>query len=570
MKKTRFAELAEVYAQLEKISSGNQMRNILSHFLRTVAREEIDIIAYLSLGRIASKYSDINMGMAEKMVLRALASAAKKPVKFVENEFKKKGDVGVVAESVVGRRQGELTAREVFENLHRIASLEGTGSQERKTSLLGKLFVAASPLEARYLARIVVGQLRLGAGEKTLLDSLAIAFTGTKHAKKILEHAYNVCPDIGVIAKTLVKSGVDGVKKIDVIIGRPVQMMLAQRVEKISDITKKIKGAIAAEEKYDGERIQAHAENGKITLYSRRLENITSQFPDVVGALKNCIRAKRFILEGEVVPIDSRGNLLPFQVLMARRRKYDVENYVSMVPVHFYIFDLLLANKISLLHQSYPKRRKMLEKITRESPPVFLARRTVSRNIDDIESFFDEVLQRGCEGIVAKSCAPDSFYTPGTRGWLWIKWKRDYQKELADTFDLVVVGAFAGRGKRSGSYGALLCAVYNPDTEKFETLCKLGSGFSDRQLAELTRMFPPAVNPSKNVVWKMKPDFWIAPDKVIEVLGAEITKSPMHTAGGGLALRFPRFVRFRPDKSPEQASTVKEIRRLATRHNVYK
>ncbi|MBI4016639.1 MAG: ATP-dependent DNA ligase [Candidatus Aenigmarchaeota archaeon] len=540
------------------------MRKILSEFLKTIPKNEINIISYMTLGRIASKYSEVNIGMAEKMVLRSIADAAKKHMGVIEKEFMKKGDVGLVAEQNVRHGRKTLSAKEVFETLHKIANVSGAGSQEKKICLLSKLFANASPLEAKYLARIVVGQLRLGAGEKTLLDSMAIAFTGSKKAKKTIEHAYNVCPDIGVIAKTVVKSGLAGVGKIDVLPGRPVQMMLAQRVEKITDITKKIRGDIAAEEKYDGERVQAHSQNGKITLFSRRLENITAQFPDVIAALKKNIRSKTYILEGEVVPVDNKGNLLPFQILMARKRKHEIEKYASKVPVHFYIFDILLANGSSFLRQQYPKRRKMLEKITKECPPIFLSRRTVSKNIDDIESFFDDVLQRGCEGIVAKSCAADSYYTPGTRGWLWIKWKREYQKELADTFDLVIVGAFAGRGKRSGSYGALLCAVYNPDTEKFETLCKLGSGFSDEQLAELPKKFPAIKQQPSNVsvAKNMTPDIWVAPEQVIEVLGAEITKSQLHTAGSGLALRFPRFVRYRHDKSPEQATTPKEILKI--------
>ncbi len=560
----KFSQLAQIYQQLEQITSGNEMRAILSRFFRQVPVSDVGIVSYLTLGQITSKYEDVNIGMAEKMVLRALAHATKKPLSIVEGAFKKYGDAGSAAEQLVGKQQKRLLVREVFVALHKIAKAAGAGSQERKISLLSGLLKAASPLEARYLARIIVGQLRLGAGEKTVLDSLIIAFTGSKQAKKVLEHAYNVCPDIGVIAETLARNGLKAVKRIQVQVGRPVQMMLAQRVDKISDIAKKIPGIIAAEEKYDGERIQVHAANNKIVLYSRRLENITTQFPDVIAGLRKSIRAKTYIIEGEVVPVDRKGNLLPFQVLMARRRKYEVEKYVAAVPVHFYLFDLLFANGKSFLNQRYPARRQMLQKITKEIPPVFLARRAVSNNIDDVEAFFDEVLQRGCEGIVAKSCASDSYYTPGTRGWLWIKWKREYQKELADTFDLVVVGAFAGRGKRSGTYGALLCAAYNPDKEVFETFCKLGSGFTDKQLSMLPKIFPQVRQQPKNVVVakNMKPDFWVEPKTVIEVLGAEITKSQLHTCGGGLALRFPRFVRYRPDKSPEQATTPQEIMQI--------
>ncbi|MBI4148029.1 ATP-dependent DNA ligase [Candidatus Woesearchaeota archaeon] len=563
----KFSQMADVYQKLECITSGNQIRALLSDFFKTVPLAEIDIVSYLTLGQIASKYEDINLGMAEKMVLKAVANATEQPANRVNKLFRKLGDAGIVAEQLVGKRQRELSAREVFDTLHSIARTAGAGSQERKISYLSRLFTAASPLEARYLARIVIGQLRLGAGEKAILDSLALAYTGSKTAKTMLEHAYNVCPDIGIIAKTLVNKGLKGVSKINVQVFRPVQMMLAQRVDKISEIHRKMPGLMSAEEKYDGERIQAHAKGNTIILYSRRLDNITSQFPDVVAALRASIKAKDYIIEGEVVAVDKKGNLLPFQTLMARRRKYDVEAYARKVPVHLYVFDALLVNGRNYLRTAYPERRRTLERITKEGMIVKLARRKLCEKIDDVETFFNQVIQRGCEGIIAKSCAPGAYYTPGTRGWLWIKWKREYQKELADTFDLVVVGAFAGKGRRSGTYGALLCAAYNPETDTFETFCKLGTGFNDKELAQLPRKFPAIKQQPKNVSVSrlLKPDYWVAPATVIEVLGAEITKSPLHTAAGGLALRFPRFVRYRPDKRPEQATTTKEVIKMAVR-----
>ena len=296
------------------------------------------------------------------------------------------------------------------------------------------------------------------------------------------------------------------------------------------------------------------------------------QFPDIVHLVQKQIHAQSYIIEGEIVPVGQRGRLLPFQVLMQRRRKRGVEAYMKTVPVCLFVFDLLYVNGKSFLREPYLARRAVLEKITGQTlHSIVLARQNIVRDIAAMEEFFTQALAEGCEGIMAKE--PNGAYQAGTRGWLWIKWKKEYAKELSDTFDLVIVGAFFGRGKRAGSYGALLCAAYNDKTDAFETVCKLGSGFSDELLAALPKQFKKFIVPQKPariVVNKLLiPDVWFEPKVVAEVLGAELTKSPIHTCawekGQGIALRFPRFVRFREDKSPEQATTTKEIVKMYER-----
>lgn len=558
-----FNEFVDVCEQIEKITSGNQIRQILSYFLKKVSKKNIDKVCYLLLGQIASEYEDINLGMADKMVVKAIAVASGKNEKEVLSIFKKTGDAGETAEKVIGRAQRKVTLQEVFLTAHKIAKTKGSGSQEVKIKLLADLLKNASSKESKYLCKIVLGTMRLGIGDKTILDSLTIAFTGHKKNKKQLENAFNICPDIGVIAKTIATKGLLGINKVNVMIGRPIQMMLTQRVKKITQIAEKMRGEIATEEKYDGERIQVHKKKDKIVLYSRRLENITHQFPEVIEAARRNVKAKECVIEGEIVPIDPKGKLLPFQILMQRRRKYEIEKYAKKVPTLFYVFDILFLNGKSFINKHYLERRKMLEKVVREGKQIQLAKQTVCKEIDCVEDFFNKSLERGCEGIIAKSCAPDSFYQAGTRGWLWIKWKKEYVEELTDTFDLVVVGAFMGKGRRSGVYGALLCATYNNVKDRFETFCKLGTGFKDKDLAEFNSKFkkyvvtkkPARVELDKN----MKPDVLFEPAIVVEVLGAEITKSPMHTCANGLALRFPRFLRYRSDKKPEQATTTREV-----------
>lgn len=563
-----FSKLAEIFSQLEAVTSGNKMREILSNFFKKVPKQDIDKVSYLTLGKIAADYKHIELGLAEKMILRAITAAADKDIAAIKKIFKKKGDIGLTAEAAVKTRGKKLTVVDVFNGLHKISQETGAGSQERKITTLANLLSHSTPKEAKYIARIALGTLRLGAGVMTILDSLSITFTGTKANKPKLEHAYNICSDVGLVASTIATKGLKGIEKIPVNVGVPIRMMLAQRVKKITEIQEKMPGRISAEEKYDGERIQAHKIKDKIILFSRRLDDITDQFPDIVEQIKKCVKAKSFVIEGEVVPIDKKGNLLPFQVLMQRRRKYKIAEYIKKIPVSFRLFDLLYLNGKTYLHSPYPARHKALERIVKkQTKSLQIAGRTVSEKLDIIEDFFNKFIEKGGEGIIAKSTAKDSIYKAGTRGWLWIKWKREYAKELRETFDLAVVGAFVGKGRRAGTYGALLCAAYNKTKDQFETLCKLGSGFTDKQLAELPKKFNKYKIPHKparlSIHKDMKPDVFFQPEVVVEVLGAELTRSPIHTCapaqGKGIALRFPRFIRYRQDKAPEQATTAKEI-----------
>ena len=554
----RFSELARLYEKLEKTSSYIIMREILSRFLKKTPKNEIGKVAYLTLGQVASQFADINLGMAEKMVVKSIAVAGKAREEIVFQKYKKTGDIGKTAEEYAGK--GALTVTAVFDGLHKIAQTTGTGSQEKKISLLAQLLSKASSVEARYLARIVLGDLRLGVGDKTVLDALAIAYTGKKEARLQLEHAYSICPDVGLIAETLVKKGIKGVERIGVEIGVPIQSMLCQRIKQIAAVKQKMGYPVIVEEKYDGERIQVHKKGNKIRLYSRRLEDITSQFPDVVEAVKKAIKAKSCVLDSEVMSIDKKGNFLPFQILMQRRRKYDVAEYVKKIPVALFTFDLLYLNGKSLIRLPYQKRYQLLKKNLRVTKNVKLALQKTCNDSDCIEDLFNRTVERGGEGIVIKSLKGP--YEAGARGWNWIKWKPEYVKGLRDTFDLVVIGAYYGRGRRAGTYGALLCAVYNSKKDLFETFCKLGTGFTDKTLAELPKKFKKITHKSARleVAKTLTPDVWLDPRIVVEVAGAEITKSPNHTSG--YALRFPRFLRWR-DKKPEQATTKKEILKLA-------
>jgi DNA ligase-1 len=404
----------------------------------------------------------------------------------------------------------------------------------------------------------------------TVLDALAIAYGGGKENRGYLERAYNVSSDLGRVAITVAERGLEGVKKFEISVGEPIRPMLCERLSSPEEILEKLGGKCIAEYKYDGERIQAHKKGDEVTLFSRRLENISGQYPDAVKLLKKYVKAKDAILEAECVAVDPETEeMKPFQELMHRRRKYGIEEAMEEYPVSLFMFEALYVDGEDLTVKPYPIRRRALEEAIEEGDRVKVAKYIITGNVKELEKFFLEAIEDGCEGLVCKSVAEDSVYQAGARGWLWIKYKRDYKSEMTDTVDLVLVGAFHGRGKRAGTYGALLLAAYNPDSDGFETVTKCGTGFTDEDLAKLPKVMKKHVIPHKHprVQSMVEADVWFEPTVVIELLGAEITLSPIHTCamdiirqGSGLAIRFPRFTgNYRFDKSAEDATTTMEI-----------
>lgn len=565
----KFKELAEVFSKLEQTSSSLAMIDILADFFSKISVDEAKISAYLIRGEIAPSFAGVNLGLAQKMVERAIVKASNITQQEIQKMFRKVGDLGEVAKSLLEKNKGKnLTIKEVFEKLNEIAKISGQGSQELKINILSELLKNSSANEAKYIIRLVLGALRLGVGEMTFLYGISKALTGTKEKKKILEHAYNVCSDLGEVAYQAKKGGIDFLKNFNPEVGVPVRMMLAQRIKDLEEVKNHIPGEFFAEYKYDGERIQAHIKNkNEIILFSRRHENITNQFPDIVEAIKKYFQGESGIIEGEVVAIDEASKkLLEFQVLMQRRRKYDVEKYVEKIPVKYFLFDILEKNGKSFLNYSLKDRKEILEKtILKDSKEINLAKYIITQEIGDLEDFFFEAVKNGAEGVVIKNA--QSNYQAGTRGWNWIKYKKDYKKELTDTFDLVVVGGIYGSGRRGGSYGSLLAAAYDPETNKYYSFTKVGAGFTDKDLVMLPKILNKYKIKEKHrlVETNMEVDVWFEPAIVIEVSGADITISPVHTVAknkikkGGLALRFPRFIKWRNDKEAEQATTVKEI-----------
>jgi len=572
----RYSVIADAYEKIEATTKRLEMTDYLVKLLKDTPKELIDKVVYLTQGKLYPDFMGIEIGVAEKLAIRAIAKASGHSEKEIEENLKKTGDIGETAQSFIAKRKQvtlfhePLTVRKVYETFDKMAKATGEGAMDLKVSLLAGLLTNATPKEAKYIARTVTGKLRLGIADMTVLDALAIAYGGGKEAREFLERAYNISSDLGRVAKTLVEEGLEGIKKFKVVIGEPIRPMLAERLSSPKEILEKLGGKCAAEYKYDGERIQAHKSFEKIVLFSRRLENITSQYPDAVELLKKHVKAKEAILEGECVAVNpDTGELLPFQELMHRRRKYGIEKAMEEYPVSLFMFDILYVDGKDLTLEPYPVRRKYLNEVVEEAERIKIAEYLITDNPEELEKFFLEAVENGCEGLVCKSIMNDSIYRAGARGWLWIKYKRDYKSEMTDTVDLVIVGAFYGKGRRAGTYGALLLAAYDPENDVFKTVCKCGSGFTDEDLANLPKMLEPHRIEHKHsrVISNLEADVWFEPKIVIEVIGAEITLSPIHTCamdiirkGSGLAIRFPRFTgNYRFDKAAEDATTEKEI-----------
>ncbi|WP_400205674.1 ATP-dependent DNA ligase [Methanomethylophilus alvi] len=579
----QFGDLAEVFDRLEKTSSRLEMTDILAEFFRNVKPEDIRKTIYLSVGRLHPDFVPLELGMADKLVLKAIASVSGRRSEEVEDLWTKTGDPGEVAEMLIAKKKQmtlfsePLSFQNVIEGLTAIENASGKDSQDKKMKLLARMLHDSSPLEARYLCRIVTGRMRVGAGTMTAMDALASAFA-SKEDRPDIERAFNITCDMGLVAETLASGGLDAVKGIEVSVGNPVKVMLAERLRSLPEIMERLGGKCAFEYKYDGIRVQAHIKKGPggfVKLFSRRLEDLTSNFPDIGEALLRQLKGKEAIVEGECVAYDpDTGTLQPFQNVTHRRKKHGMEKAVEDIPVRIFLFDMLYFDGEDYTLKPYSFRRMRLESSFKDDDSerydrIEYTSRAIIDSDEKAQEFFDGAIAARCEGIMAKSLSEDSVYRAGSRGFLWIKYKKDYTQALVDSFDLTVVGAFYGMGKRAGKYGALLMAAYDPDTGRFGTACKLGTGFDDAFLDAMPGLLEKYRCETKpaSLDAEMVPDVWFIPGVVLEVTAADISLSPIHTIAygtvkedAGLGLRFPRFTgRVRDDKTPEQCTTASEI-----------
>lgn len=576
-----FQPLVETFGQMEQTSSRLALTDHLVTLLKKTPADLIDKVTYLIQGKLYPDYEGIEMGLAERMALRAIASSSGRGMSEVEAIYRDTGDIGDTAgRAMVSKGQStlfseQMTVERVYCTFDKIARTTGPGSQETKLRLVASLLNDSTPDEGRYIMKFVMGALRLGIADYTVLDALAIAFTGDKANRKALENAYNVSSDLGTVARLLATKGLDAVKAVQITLFKPIRPMLAERVSTAEEAMERMDGRAAVEYKLDGERVQIHRGRDRVELFSRRLEKITDHYPDVSKAAMS-LACKEAIMEGEVVAINLQtGEYLPFQQLMHRRRKHGIEEAMENYPVVINLFDILYLDGKSRTELPYEERRKLLAKTVNKGAKVDRAAammlkivpQVIAKEPAEIDRFMASAIEDGCEGVMVKM--PSSTYRAGAREYLWVKLKREYRTELADTLDLVIVGALHGRGRRVGKYGALLLAGYDPKEDVFRSVTKVGTGFTDEHLDQFYRELEKHVIHQKHarVDTGMDMDVWFEPAMVIEVVASEITLSPSHTAamgaikdGYGLALRFPKFTgKIRDDKEPEDATTTGEI-----------
>src|SRR3989344_7336317 len=570
----RFSKLADYYEKLEPTSKRLELGDILSKLFKEAKADEIGKICYLIQGRVAPFFEPTEIGMAEMTIAQAVGRAYSKAKDEVVKLYRKKGNFGLAAAQLATnanrRTTTALTVAEVFGELRKIAEFTGAGTVEKKVSTLASLLTRLDSISIKHVVNIPLGTLRLGIGGPTVLDALSLAKKGDKSLRPVLESAYNKTSDLGYVAEEFFKKGEAGIKNVHLVVGKPVRPALAERLPSVEEAIKRLGPQFAAEPKFDGFRVAVHKNGENVELFSRNLENTTHAFPDIVSGAQKEIKAKSAILEGEAIAYNPQTEeFLPFQETTKRRRKYKVEEMAKKLPLVLFAFDLLYLNGKDITVKPYRERRKLLQGIvSKDGATVRLAEERVLHSAEDITKFFNEAVSEGLEGLMLKKL--DSPYVAGGRGFHWIKFKRSQSGELTDTVDCVLLGVYAGRGRRTEfGVGGLLVGVYDEKKDEFVTISRIGTGLTDeefRKVAEIARKIKVSKKPAR-VNSKVEPAFWVEPKVVLEIYADEITKSPIHTAGEengiGYALRFPRLVKFREaDKRAEDATTVDEVKKL--------
>jgi len=571
-----FAHLARTFEELERTSSRLSLIELVTQLFRSIERpEEIQQVCYLMQGRVAPFYEALEMGMAEKSVAKAIALAFHSTQEQIEALYGKLGDLGLVAEQVRNETNdppASLSIDDVFEELRAIAHTSGKGAVESKSARLVSLLRQVDSVSARYVVRILLGNLRMGIGDATVLDALAKARWNDAKKRKLLEGAYHKNSDLGLIARTLWEHSEEEeaqrvIAAMDIQVGKPVHSQLAERLPSAEAIIAKM-GTVVAQYKYDGLRAQIHKDGEHVTIFSRNLEDQSHMFPELMEGTRKQIQAESVILDAEALAYNATSEeFLPFQETTRRRRKHGIEALAEQLPLKAFVFDILYKDGVSLLDSPLVERLKILEQTMHPTDETLML--TASHQIEDANALillFDEAISKGLEGLVVKK--PESRYEAGARNFNWVKLKRHSAGALGDTIDCVLLGYLFGRGKRAAlGAGSLLVGLYDPKQDLFVTVTKIGTGLSDEQwrsIRERTRGLEVDHRPAR-VSSLIEPSVWVEPQLVLEVLADEITRSPIHTAGKvgaepGYALRFPRLISFREaDKNPEDATTVQEL-----------
>ena len=560
-----FSQVAQVFDHISTLSGRTEITKSLALLFGKASPKEAQIISYISLGLLRAPYHGTQFALAEKSMIRIVADASGSEVDFIQKRMTVLGDLALVcAEQKKESIDEHFTVQEVYDQLCLLEKISGTGSYDQRSVLLQNLFKKLSSISCSFIVRIVLGKLRLGFSDMTLLDALSWSLFGDKSLHSSLEHAYNICADIGLIAYTLKKDGPEGIALFKIHIGIPVRPAAAERASSAEQVITRL-GRCAAQPKIDGFRLQIHKSGNNITCFSRNLLDMTALFPEIEDYLRS-LPADRYIIEGEAVAYDqATGICMPFQQTITRKRKHAVATAAEELPLTFIIFDILYAEDKSLLTVSHEKRREKLIELFGEPQDtlVTVIPEKIVTTAEQLKHYFDAMLLGGFEGLVLKKL--DSLYQAGKRNFNWIKFKRQEGTRISDSIDAVILGYYAGKGRRTSlGMGAFLIGAYDSESDSYKTIAKVGTGLSDdewRMLKKQCDMHSSYAQPSQVICpLSLIPSVWTEPVLVCEIQADEITLSPLHAAG--YALRFPRFIKIRTDKSPQDATTVSELASL--------
>jgi len=564
-----YSKLVDVYEELENTASRLDKISAVAKLLKESDTENLPRVVLLLQGMVFPSWSDEEIGIAGKTAMRIVSAATGFSEEEVTKHSNESGDLGLTVESLMMKKRQQTLAPKhidigkVFENIKKLATVGGKGSQDIKINIVKELIMHSSPKEAKYIIRTSLGQLRVGVAEGVVRDAIAEAFLppkegeDKKEAIKAIEWAWFLRPDYGEVAIIAKQKGFEGLEKATLELGKPFHVLLAEKSPSLKEAIESFDN-VQIEVKFDGARIQAHKDGEKVWLFTRRLENVTKQFPDLVDMVRKGIKARKCIIEGEVMAVDSKtGKPKPFQILSQRiHRKYDIEKTLKEIPIQINWFDIVYLEGRQLFDRTFRERQKMLESVIKATPGKFqLSEPLVTKDLKKAEKFYEDALYSGQEGVMVKNL--DATYQPGRRvagGWLKVK-------PIMETLDLVITGAQWGTGKRAGWMGSFVLSCRDGETGDFLECGMMGTGVKEKKtedtdmtLKELTEMLKPLIKGEDGNMIRIRPKI------VLEIAYEEIQKSPNYASG--YALRFPRLVRLRPDKSPEDADDIERITTL--------
>ncbi len=575
----KFSMVAYYFDRISEHSSRIGITKLIAELFEHASVAEASIISYMALGTIRPAYQASQFNYAEKNISKLLALLFGEEIAFSRAAIQQVGDIGLYVRNLHWPyHDRQLSVEQVYDYLVALEAISGTGAQEEKTIMLLELLKQVDVASASYIIRIIIGTMRLGFSDMTLIDGLSWLLAGNKSLHTALENGYNVCADIGLIATTAKEKGAAGLEHIKPMIGIPIRPAAAERLPSPKAVIDKL-GPCVVQPKLDGFRLQIHVrkqdEQTSIWFFSRNLQNMSFMFPDLVSAITSALASTNvvsLIVEGEAIVYDEEmDTFVPFQETVKRKRKHNIEEAAADMPLRLFLFDLLYLNgELTFLLPHWQRREALLSifPITADHPIIQVIEEKQVTTADELQSYLSQQIIGGLEGVVVKRITAP--YQPGKRNFNWIKLKRHVEGHLDDTIDAVVLGYYYGRGKRVAfGIGAFLVGIYNAHADTFETIAKVGTGLKDADWIDLKKQCDTrvAIMQPHNVVCapELAPDVWVNPELVVVILADEITQSPLHSAGKiegqqGFALRFPRFMGYATDKAATQATTAHEIR----------